>query len=124
MRIQSQIKAILNYLFLSATRGSLEEDTAWYYRGIRKDGRESRTNRTTLECVYFITEVLNIAESGIYQMYLDDVRYKQTYLSGAEVVRYILQNCSVEMSEKWDGFTNKKTGEKVTLQFVAFDDRS
>lgn len=124
MQTQSQIKAILNYLFLSATRGSLEEDTAWYYRGIGKDGRGSRTNRTTLECVYFITEVLNIAESGIYQMYLDDVRYKQTYLSGAEVVRYILQNCSVEMSEKWDGFTNKKTGEKVTLQFVAFDDRS
>ena len=124
MRTSTEIKAILNYLYVSATRGSLEEDTAWYYRGIGKAGYEARTNRTTLESVYFITEVLCISEHGIYQMYLNDARYKQTYLSGAEVVRYILQNCSFEMSEEWDGFTNKKTGEKVTVQFVTLDGRS
>ncbi len=124
MRTSTEIKAILNYLYVSATRGSLEEYAAWYYRGIGKAGYESRTNRDALENVYFITEVLNIEGHGIYQMYLNDVRYKQTYLSGAEVVRYILQNCSFDMSEEWDGFTNKKTGEKVTVQFVAFDDRS
>ena len=124
MPITTDIKAMLYYLYVNATRGSLEEYTAWYYRGIRKDGYESRANRTTLESVYFITEVLGIAENGIYQMYLNDARYKQTYLSGAEVVRYILQNCSFEMSEEWDGFTNKKTGEKVTVQLVALDDRS
>ena len=124
MQTPTRIKAILNHLFLSATRGSLEEDTAWYFRGIRKDGYESRANRTILESIFFITVVLDIAEHGIYQMYLNDVRYKQTYLSGAEVVRYILQNCAVEMSEEWDGFINQKTGEKVTVQFVALDDRS
>lgn len=124
MQKSTEIKAICNYLFLIATRGSLEEDTAWYYRGVGKDGYESRANRSALEHVYFITEVLGISENGIYQMYLNDVRYKQTYLSGAEVVRYILQNCSVRMSEEWEGFTNKKTGEEITVQFVALDNRS
>ena len=124
MQTPTRIKAILNHLFLSATRGSLEEDTAWYFRGIKKDGYEYRANRTILESIYFITSVLDIAPHGIYQMYLNDVRYKQTYLSGSEVVRYILQNCSIELSEKWDGFTNRKTGERVTVQFVTLDDRS
>lgn len=124
MQTPTRIKAILNYLFLRATRGSLEEDTAWYFRGIRKDGYESRANRLTLEGVYFIASVLDLVERGIYQVYMNDVRYKQTYLSGAEVVQYILQNCLVVVSEEWDGFTNKKTGEKITIQFVALDDRS
>lgn len=124
MQKPTEIRAILNYLYVSATRGSLEEYTAWYYHGIGKDGYESRANRTALETIYFITEVLSIAKHGIYQMYLNDARYKQTYLSGSEVVRYILQNCSFEMSEEWDGFTNKKTGAKITVQFVALDDRS
>ena len=124
MQKPTEIRAILNYLYVSATRGSLEEHTAWYYRDIGKAGYEARTNRTALETVYFIINVLNIAKHGIYQMYLNDARYKQTYLSGAEVIRYILQNCSFEMSEEWDGFTNKKTGEEVTVQFVALGDRS
>lgn len=122
MHTPTQLKAILNYLYLNATRGSLEDHTSWYYRSIGKEGYETRANRPALESIYFITEVLDIAKNGIYQMSLDGVRYKQTYMSGAEVVRYILKNCLVNMSDKWEGFTNHKTGEAVTLRFVAFDD--
>ncbi len=122
MQTPTQLKAILNYLYLNATRGSLEDHTSWYYRSIGKEGYETRANRPALESIYFITEVLDIAKNGIYQMSLDGVRYKQTYMSGAEVVRYILRNCLVNMSDKWEGFTNHKTGAVITLRFVAFDE--
>lgn len=120
--MQTQIKAILDYICLYANRDSLESQTAWYYRAIGKNNAGAKASRSVLENIYFISEALNLAKNGIYQLFVGGVRHKQTYLSSAEVVRYVLKNCLVVMSEKWDGFTNQKTGESITTLLVALDE--
>jgi hypothetical protein len=121
MQPSTQIQAALNYLYLSATRGSLEGDTSWYYRAIGKSGYETRANRTVLEEITFIQLVLGIDRFGVYQLSLGGTVYKQHYMSGAEIIRYILKNCHVDVSKNFNGLVNTKTGEQLDIRFVARD---
>ena len=120
MNSPTAIAATVNYIFLNATRGGLEDRTSWYFDGIGKPGYESRVNRPTLESIYFIADVLDLASDRVYQMTLDGTVYKQAYLSGAEVVKYIMKNCDVSISKNWKEFRTSK-GQLVSIRHVAFD---
>lgn len=114
------IALTVNYIFLNATRGGLEDRTSWYFDGIGKPGCETKASRPTLEMIYFIANVLDLASDGVYQMTLDGTVYKQTYLSGAEVIKYIMKNCDVTLSKDWKEFRTSK-GQLVSVRHVAFD---
>lgn len=53
-------------------------------------------------------------------MTLNGTVYKQTYLSGAEVIKYIMKNCEVTVSKDWKEFRTSK-GQLVSVRHVAFD---
>lgn len=65
MQIPNPIQDILDYLYISATRGSLEYNTSWYYQAIGKSGYETRANRGVLEEITFIQMVLDIDRLGV-----------------------------------------------------------
>lgn len=117
---QITIASTVNYIFLNATRGDLEDRTSWYFDGIGKPGYETKASRPTLETIYFIANVLDLASDGVYQMTLDGTVYKQTYLSGAEVIKHILKNCEISISKDWKEFRTSK-GQLVSVRHVAFD---
>jgi hypothetical protein len=121
MRTSNPIQGILDYLFILASRGSLEYNTSWYYQAIGKSGHETRATRRVLEEITFIQMVLDIDRLGVYQLSLDGVVYKQHYMSAAEIIRYILKSCTIDMSENFSGLVNNKTGEKLDIRFVARD---
>ena len=114
------IAATVNYIFLNATRGGLEDRTSWYFDGIGKPGYETKASRPTLETIYFIANVIDLASDGVYQMKLDGTIYKQTYLSGAEVIKHIMKNCEVSISKDWKEFRTSK-GQLVSVRHVAID---
>lgn len=120
MTTPTAIAATVNYIFLNATRGGLEDRTSWYFDGIGKPRYESKASRTTLETIYFIANVLDLASDEVYQMTLNGTVYKQTYLSGAEVIKYIMKNCEVTVSKDWKEFRTSK-GQLVSVRHVAFD---
>lgn len=118
MRTRTMIKSILNYLFLSATRGSLEQDMRWYYRQLGKDGQESRVNRGTLETLYFLQSVLDIQPVDIYQILVDGVPQKHLYYSAAEALKFIFTNCPVQVSEEFEDLKTTKGDKPVTLKYI------
>lgn len=120
MTTATAIASTLNYILLNATRESLEDRTSWYFDGIGTPRYESKASRTTLETIYFIANVLDLASDGVYQMTLNGTVYKQTYLSGAEVINYIMKNCEVTVSKDWKEFRTSK-GQLVSVRHVAFD---
>lgn len=120
MTTATAIASTLNYILLNATRESLEDRTSWYFDGIGTPRYESKASRTTLETIYFIANVLDLASDGVYQMTLDGTVYKQTYLSGAEVIKYIMKNCEVTLSKDWKEFRTSK-GQLVSVRHVAID---
>lgn len=120
MTTPTAIAATVNYIFLNATRGGLEDRTSWYFDGIGKPGYKSKASRPTLETIYFIANVLDLASDGVYQMKLDGTIYKQTYLSGAEVIKHIMKNCEVSISKDWKEFRTSK-GQLVSVRHVAID---
>ena len=120
MTTATAIASTLNCILLNATRESLEDRTSWYFDGIGTPRYESKASRTTLETIYFIANVLDLASDGVYQMTLDGTIYKQTYLSGAEVIKHIMKNCEVSISKDWKEFRTSK-GQLVSVRHVAFD---
>lgn len=120
MTTATAIASTLNYILLNATRESLEDRTSWYFDGIGTPRYESKASRTTLETIYFIANVLDLASDGVYQMTLNGTVYKQTYLSGAEVIKYIMKNCEVTVSKDWREFRTSK-GQLVSVRHVAID---
>lgn len=120
MTTATAIASTLNYILLNATRESLEDRTSWYFDGIGTPRYESKASRTTLETIYFIANVLDLASDGVYQMTLDGTIYKQTYLSGAEVIKHIMKNCEISISKDWKEFRTSK-GQLVSVRHVAFD---
>lgn len=116
----SDLKSTLDFIFIYATRGSLEHRTGWYYHCIGKPGGEERANRMTLERIWFIQEVWDIAPDGIYQLSINFEVYKQPFMSGAEVIKFIMQKCDFEISKDWNGFKTKD-GLPVEIRHVAYD---
>jgi len=122
MKSHTAIEHTLNYIFVNATREDLERKAGWYYRCIGKPDKEQSVNRSTLEKILFIYFVLDLAPDGIYQMSLDfEIYPKQAFMSGAEVIRYIIEKCTFDLSRDFDGFKNIKTGQRVTVRYVAMD---
>lgn len=119
MPSSEMIKNTLNLIFLSASRDSLERDTAWVFEGLGRPGKESSTNRSTLENIMFITCVLSLTCVGIYQVKVGDKVYKHAYWSGSEVADYLLKHSKYRFSEDFDGFTDAKSGEPVTVTCAA-----
>lgn len=118
----NRLTKALRYLYLNAYRGSLQDDTAWYFEKIGKEGLEARASRNLLEKIYFIQTMFKIQPPGIYQMMIGDNLYKQAYLSSAEVIKYIIKHCHSQMSEDFLGFwTNKEMNSQVRIRFVAYD---
>lgn len=118
MRTRTMIKSTLNYLFLSATRGSLEQDMRWYYRQLGKDGQETRVNRGTLETLYFLQSVLDIQPADINQILVDGVPHRHLYYSAAEALKFIFTNCPVQVSEEFDDLKTTKGDKPVTLRYI------
>ena len=118
MRTRTMIKSTLNYLFLSATRGSLEQDMRWYYRQLEKDGQETRVNRGTLETLYFLQSVLDIQPADINQILVDGVPHRHLYYSAAEALKFIFTNCPVQVSEEFDDLKTTKGDKPVTLRYI------
>lgn len=119
MQSKEMIKNTVNLIFLSASRGSLELDTAWIFEELGRPGKESSANRSTLENILFITCVLSLTRVGIYQVKIGDKVYKHAYWSGAEVADYLLKHSKYKFSEDFDGFTDAKSGEPVTVTCAA-----
>lgn len=118
----NRLTGALRYLFLNAYRGSLQDDTAWYFEQIGKEGQEARASRNLLEKIYFVQKMFNLQPCGVYQMMVGDKLYKHAYLSSSEVIKYIIKNCHSQMSEDFLGFwTNKELNSQVRIRFVAFD---
>lgn len=118
----NRLTGALRYLFLNAYRGSLQDDTAWYFEKIGKEGQEARASRNLLEKIYFVQKMFNLQPAGIYQMMVGDELYKQAYLSSAEVIKYIIKHCRSQMSENFLGFwTDKEPSLQIRIRFVAFD---
>ena len=114
------LKSTLDFIYLYATRGSLESNTAWYFRCIGKPGREKTATRPILERIVFVAEIADIAPDGIYQLSINFEVYKQPFMSGAEVIKFITQKCEVTISDQWNGFKTKD-GLPVEIRLVAYD---
>ena len=119
MPSSEMIKNTLNLIFLSASRDSLEMNTAWVFEGLGRPGKECSTNRSTLENIMFITCVLSLTRVGIYQVTVGDKVYKHAYWSGAEVADYLLKHSKYKFSGDFDGFTDAKSGEPITVTCAA-----
>lgn len=118
--MSATLKTTLEFIYLYATRGSLESNTAWYFRCIGKPGKEETAKRPILESIFFVTKMADIAPDGIYQLSVNFEVYKQPFMSGAEVIKFITQNCKVLISDQWNGFKTKD-GLPVEIRLVAYD---
>lgn len=122
MLTPTRVKSTIQYLFLSATRGLLEDNLRWFYREMGSEGRVTRVNRLTLEKLFFISNLLDIQNNSIYQVFQDGIRIKQAYLSGSETLSYIVKHTDIPISEEWDGtMRDTKTEKLITIRYVCSD---
>lgn len=122
MLTRTRVKSTIQYLFLSATRGLLDDKLRWFYREMGNEGRVTRVNRSTLERLFFISNLLDIRHNSIYQVFQDGIRIKQAYLSGSETLSYIVKHTDIPISEEWDGtMRDIKTKNLITIRYVCFD---
>lgn len=94
MRLPLMAKCQRN-LFLNATRGSLEQDVAWYYAELGIPGKEERVSRTALEKLYLYIYGVGIDKDTVYRVLVDSKPHKHGCWTGVEVVKYLCDRAAI-----------------------------
>lgn len=116
------IKELVDYIFIYATRGSLEDHLKWYYADIGKLDTLKRVSRPKLEELYFIQGALNLNRTGVYSVYLNGKPYRHRYWSASEVMTFLQKNTDFYMSDtRYVGFALKKDHAKLAICYAATD---
>lgn len=118
MSNKEKVEAVINYLCIAATRGSLEDACKWYYEQLGK-GNVYKVGRVTLENIYFIQRALNICQTGVYTIENPSSKISHRYFSAAETIRYVMDKCYI----KWDGWEGpvETVGDQLlTINRVAY----
>lgn len=116
---KSAIINALDCICYRATRDLLESDASWYFRYLGKPGGEARVDRTLLEQIAFIHCMFDVSDVGIYQLSIDGIPYRHNYYSGGEVLRYILEHCSIELTPRLPELrTNHRGSHLITIEHI------
>lgn len=116
LTLDQKAKDVSNYLSLYASRGALETAAVWYYKAIGKPGKEAHVSRYELEILFYLMEVLDISSDWVYQLLKNDEPYRHQYYSAAEVLRYLMNNADVVVSDKWEGLPVGKNRDLITVK--------
>lgn len=114
MTEKERIKAIIHYICLTATRGSLEDETAPYFLAVGRD--MTKVPRGDLEKVVYIQRVLRIDPSGIYKILVGEDLYKgHQYYSAFEVIRYVMKHTLFMWIDEMESPIDIKTQQTVRV---------
>lgn len=104
--------SILNYLAIQATRGTLEEDTSWFFKELGRKTGADKAKRYTLEKIYFLSELFKIKPLSVYTLRVGDRVYRHQYYSGAELIDFLMRYSDLILTDIHE-INMAKTGEDI-----------
>lgn len=107
-----EVSSILNYLAIQATRGGLEQDTAWFFKELGRKTSSDKAKRYTLEKIYFLSELFGIRPLSVYTLRVGDKIYRHQYYSGAELIDFLIRYSDLILTNIHE-INLAKTGEAI-----------